>query len=135
MPKAAKSTRSSKRPRKARTRPPDGDRADGEGAAGDGAFADSLGRIFAFQRKVFNAGAAAARSAAEHPASKLVKDGMTDSVQSGLRKLESVFDDRVAAALVRMGMPSPEALRELIGKVDSLTSAPRRKPAKSRKGR
>jgi hypothetical protein len=100
-----------------------------------GAFA-SLGKVFDLQRKVLRAGGAAARSAARHPASKLVTDGVTESVQGGLRKLEQVFDERVAAALARMGMPSPEALREACAVLTARgDTPPRRKRAKSPKGR
>jgi hypothetical protein len=101
-----------------------------------GAFAESLGKVFDLQRKVLRAGGAAARSAARHPASRLVKDGVAESMQGGLRKLEKVFDERVAAALARMGMPSPEALREACAVLAARgAKAPRGKRAKSSKGR
>lgn len=38
----------------------------------------------------------------------------------GLRKFEAVFDQRVAHALERMGMPSAEALRALVDEVAAL---------------
>jgi hypothetical protein len=92
-----------------------------------GPFGASISRLFDLQRKVLRAGSAAARNAVDNPASKLVKDGVTESLQGGLRKLERVFDERVASALDRMGMPSPEALRDMCAKVDALTKAPKRK--------
>ena len=92
-----------------------------------GPFGASISRLFDLQRKVLRAGSAAARNAVDNPASKLVKDGVTESLQGGLRKLEQVFDERVASALDRMGMPSPEALRDMCAKVDALTKAPKRK--------
>jgi hypothetical protein len=45
---------------------------------------------------------------------------MTDSWQKGLRKLEEVFDERVASALARLGIPSAGALARLERKVDRL---------------
>jgi hypothetical protein len=106
-----------------------------------GPFGESIGRIFDLQRKVWKAGSAAARSAADNPASKLIKEGVADSVQGGLRKLEQVFDERVASALHRMAMPSPDALRALCDTVAKLratvarlTAAPRARRSKSPKG-
>jgi hypothetical protein len=107
---------------RARTAAPE---ADDELAGGP--FGASISRLFDLQRKVLRAGSAAARTAVDNPASKLVKDGVTESLQGGLRKLEQVFDQRVASALDRMGMPSPEALRDMCAKVDALTKAPKRK--------
>jgi hypothetical protein len=80
---------------------------------------------------VLRAGTAAARSAVDNPASQRVKDGVAESLQGGLRKLEQVFDERVAAALDRMGMPSAETLRDLCAKVEALTAA--RKTSKTAK--
>jgi len=54
--------------------------------------------------------------------------GVTGPLQDGFRKLEQVFDDRVAAALQRLGMPSAETLRELVQRVDRLST-----PAKPRR--
>jgi Poly(hydroxyalcanoate) granule associated protein (phasin) len=88
-----------------------------------GAFGESISKLFDLQRKVLRAGTAAARSAVDNPASQRVKDGVAESLQGGLRKLEQVFDERVAAALDRMGMPSAEKLRDLCAKVDALTAA------------
>ena len=42
------------------------------------------------------------------------------SVDERLRKMEDLFDDRVAAALNRMGMPTVRVLDELIKKVEAL---------------
>ena len=112
--KQARSTR-------ARTAAPE---ADDESTGGP--FGASISRLFDLQRKVLRAGSVAARNAVDNPASKLVKDGVTGSLQGGLRKLEQVFDERVASALDRMGMPSPEALRDMCAKVDALTK-PKRK--------
>jgi hypothetical protein len=92
-----------------------------------GPFGASITRILDLQRKVMRAGSAAARSAVDNPASKLVKDGVSESLQGGLRKLEHVFDERVAAALERLGMPSAEDLRDLLAKVEALTKTRRRK--------
>jgi hypothetical protein len=90
-----------------------------------GAFGESISKLFDLQRKVLRAGTAAARSAVDNPASQRVKDGVAESLQGGLRKLEQVFDERVAAALDRIGMPSAETLRDLCAKVEALT-APRK---------
>lgn len=95
----------------------------GSGFAG-GAFGASIDRFFDLQRKVLRAGTAAARSAVDNPA---------ESLQGGLRKLEQVFDERVAAALARMGMPSPEKLREVCATVEALSAAPAGKTRKPRK--
>jgi Poly(hydroxyalcanoate) granule associated protein (phasin) len=88
-----------------------------------GAFGESISKLFDLQRKMLRAGTAAARSAVDNPASQRVKDGVAESLQGGLRKLEQVFDERVASALDRMGMPSAEALRDLCAKVEALTAA------------
>jgi Poly(hydroxyalcanoate) granule associated protein (phasin) len=90
----------------------------------------SIGRFVDLQRKVLRVGTAAARSAVDNPASRRVKHGVTESLEGGLRKLEQVFDERVASALSRMGMPPPAALRDLCATVEMLQAE--RKP-KSRK--
>jgi hypothetical protein len=80
------------------------------------------------QRKLLSAGIDSlshdATAAAGRPQSKGV---VTGPLQDGFRKLEQVFDDRVAAALQRLGMPSAETLRELVQRVDRL-SPPARPP-------
>lgn len=54
-------------------------------------------------------------SALTHPGTEAaVAGGLSRIADSfGLRKLEDVFDQRVAAALQRLGYPSPEELRSL----------------------
>ena len=47
-------------------------------------------------------------------------NAVTDSWQRGLRKLEEVFDERVASALERLGIPSAAALSRLERKIDQL---------------
>jgi hypothetical protein len=72
------------------------------------------------QRKLLSAGIDSLSTdamAAGRPHMKSV----TGPLQDGFRKLEQVFDDRVAAALQRIGMPSAETLRELIERVDRLS--------------
>lgn len=86
-----------------------------------GSFGQPLSKMLAFQRSLLKASAGAAMSAVDNPASRLVTGGVTGSLQGGLKKLEEVFDERVAAALARMGMPSPALLQELIDRVDALT--------------
>ena len=51
----------------------------------------------------------------------------------GLRKFEAVFDQRVAHALERMGMPSAPALQALIDQVTELNQTLRRLEAAQRK--
>ena len=51
----------------------------------------------------------------------------------GLRKFEAVFDQRVAHALERMGMPSAPALQTLIDQVTELNQTLRRLEAAQRK--
>ena len=51
----------------------------------------------------------------------------------GLRKFEAVFDQRVAHAMERMGMPSVQAMQELITQVSALNEALRRLEASQRK--
>jgi len=87
------------------------------------AIGEPFSKLFNLQRKLLRAGADAALSAVDNPASRRVKEGVTESLQGGLRKLEEVFDQRVAAALNRLGMPSPGLLNELIQRVDALTAA------------
>ena len=57
-------------------------------------------------------------------------NAVTDSWQRGLRRLEEVFDERVASALERLGIPSAAALARLERKIDLLALELR-----SRKGR
>jgi poly(hydroxyalkanoate) granule-associated protein len=45
-----------------------------------------------------------------------------DSLQSGLRKLEEVFDERVASALGRLGIPSAKAVERLEERVEELAT-------------
>ena len=45
---------------------------------------------------------------------------VAESWHRGLRKLEEVFDERVASALERLGIPSAAALARLERKVDQL---------------
>jgi hypothetical protein len=126
--RSKKSVRTARRPAKKKAtrnnaRARTGTSAEADNAFAAGPFGASIGRIFDLQRKVLRAGSAAARTAVDNPASRLVKDGVTESLQGGLRKLEQVFDERVASALDRLGMPSPKALREMCAKVDALTKA------------
>jgi hypothetical protein len=51
----------------------------------------------------------------------------------GLRKFEAVFDQRVASALERMGMPSPEALQAMRDELDTLRAEVAALKAKPRK--
>ena len=63
-------------------------------------------------------------------AESAMADGLSKIADSfGFKKLESVFDHRVAAALERIGFPSAEELRRLVKMADS---AP---PRRSRKAR
>jgi hypothetical protein len=84
-----------------------------------------------FPRRLLSVGADAARSAVTNPASKFVKDHVSESWEDGLRKLESVFDERVAAALTRMGMPSAQELRKLVE--NAATQASQKTTTKARK--
>jgi hypothetical protein len=97
-----------------------------------GTLTEPFSKMFNFQRKLLRAGAGVALSAVDNPASQLVKNSVTESLQGGVKKLEEVFDERVAAALERMGMPSAELLHALIAKVAALTEATsvRSKPRK-----
>jgi hypothetical protein len=59
---------------------------------------------------------------------------LSDSLQSGLKKLEDVFDERVASALHRLGIPSAKTverlerqMEELIAQVQTLRQTHRRK--------
>jgi len=82
------------------------------------------------QRKLLSAGIDSLShdsTAAGKPHSK----GVTGPLQDGFRKLEQVFDDRVAAALQRLGMPSAETLREVVQRIDRLP--PPAKPPRKRK--
>ena len=83
------------------------------------------------QRKLLSAGIDSLSSEAMAAGRPQMK-GVTGPLQDGIRKLEQVFDDRVAAALQRIGMPSAETLRALIERVDRL-SPPARPPRRHRK--
>ncbi len=64
-------------------------------------------------------------------AESAVADGLSKIADSfGLKKLEDVFDHRVAAALERLGYPSPREMRRLVDQVDELVTllkAPRKR--------
>ncbi len=80
--------------------------------------------------------AAAAKTPLRTPAAKTALDSLGDSL--GFRKLEDVFDQRIAAALERLGVPSAEefaALREEVRLLRAERAAAAEAPAvaKSRK--
>src|SRR5262245_1733136 len=90
-----------------------------------------LTQMLQMQRKLVSAGIDSLSPEAM-AAGRAHMKGVTAPLQDGFRKLEQVFDDRVAAALQRIGMPSAETLRELIERVDRL-SPPARPPRRKRK--
>jgi hypothetical protein len=93
--------------------------------------ANPLMQMLEAQRRLWSAGIDSLSHeamAAGRPHAK----GVTGQLQDGFRRLEQVFDDRVAAALHRIGMPSAETLRELIARVDRL-SVPEKPPRRRRK--
>jgi len=45
---------------------------------------------------------------------------LSDSFQSGLKKLEDVFDERVASALHRLGIPSAKTVERLERRMEEL---------------
>jgi hypothetical protein len=54
-------------------------------------------------------------------ADSVVADGLSRITDSfGLKKLEDVFDHRVAAAMERLGYPSAKALQRLVGQMTEL---------------
>ncbi len=56
-------------------------------------------------------------------AESAVADGLSKIADSfGFKKLEDVFDQRVASALQRIGIPSARELARLIEKVDALSA-------------
>ncbi len=63
-------------------------------------------------------------------AESAMADGLSKIADSfGFKKLESVFDHRVAAALERIGFPSAATLRRLVERVDGMPPRKRaRKP-------
>ena len=61
------------------------------------------------------------------PAAKVAQEAL------GLRKFEAVFDQRVASALERMGMPSMEALQAMRDELDTLRAEVTALKAKPRK--
>jgi hypothetical protein len=61
------------------------------------------------------------------PATKVAQEAL------GLRKFEAVFDQRVASALERMGMPSMEALQAMRDELDTLRAEVAALKAKPRK--
>ncbi|MET0165179.1 MAG: phasin family protein, partial [Vicinamibacterales bacterium] len=77
-----------------------------------------LMQILQAQRKLLSAGI---DSLSHDTAGRPHVKGVPGPLQDGFRRLEQVFDDRVAAALQRIGMPSAETLRELIERVDRLS--------------
>jgi len=68
------------------------------------------------------------------PAAKTALDSLGDTL--GFRKLEDVFDQRIAAALERLGLPTAEefaALREEVRQLRAERAAPVAAPASRRK--
>ena len=47
---------------------------------------------------------------------------LSDSLQSGLKKLEDVFDERVATALHRLGIPSAKTVERLERRMEELAA-------------
>ena len=73
-------------------------------------------------------------AATPRPAAKTALDSLGDTL--GFRKLEDVFDQRIAAAIGRLGMPSAEefaALREEVRQLRAERAAPAAAPTSRRK--
>ncbi len=67
-------------------------------------------------------------------AESAVADGLSKIADSfGFKKLEDVFDQRVASALQRIGIPSAKELARLIEKVDALSALVKSTKTKTRK--
>ncbi|MET0659869.1 MAG: phasin family protein [Steroidobacteraceae bacterium] len=78
-------------------------------------------QIMDAQRKLWEVGASAlARSS--KLGGPISPGALAESLQGGMRKLEEVFDQRVLNSLAHAGMPSPEELRDLVERVDSLSA-------------
>lgn len=86
---------------------------------------------FASSRHLLHAGL----SALSLPrAESAVADGLSKIADSfGFKKLEDVFDQRVASALQRIGIPSARELARLVEKVDTLSALVKSTKSKARK--
>jgi Poly(hydroxyalcanoate) granule associated protein (phasin) len=67
-------------------------------------------------------------------AESAMADGLSKIADSfGFKKLEDVFDQRVASALERIGIPSAEKLNQLMKKVEELSAIIKAKKTKASK--
>ncbi|WP_284618941.1 phasin family protein [Aquabacterium humicola] len=87
--------------------------------AGLKALGDVRGDMVARQTRVFELLLGIGQSPAWTAASKSLADAR--AAADPFSKFEDVFDQRVARSLERLGMPSPQALRELADRIEALT--------------
>jgi hypothetical protein len=78
-------------------------------------------QIFGAQRKLWSAGVTAL-SRSGKIAGPMGGTAIAESLQGGLKKLEEVFDQRVLSSLAHAGMPSPNEIRQLMERVESLAA-------------
>ncbi|MET0985295.1 MAG: phasin family protein [Steroidobacteraceae bacterium] len=78
-------------------------------------------QIMDAQRKLWEVGASALARGSKL-GGPISPGALAESLQGGMKKLEEVFDQRVLNSLSHAGMPSPQELRELMERVDSLSA-------------
>jgi poly(hydroxyalkanoate) granule associated protein phasin len=87
--------------------------------AGLKALGDVRGDMVARQTRIFELLLGIGQSPAWSAASKSLAEAR--AAADPFSKFEDVFDQRVARSLERLGMPSPQALRELADRIEALT--------------
>ena len=112
--------------------------------AGLKALNDVRDDVITRQSRVFEALLGIDTSHAQRTAKERKLQSAAEMETSGVQKFEEVFDQRVARALERLGMPSPQALAGLVQQLEAINEhlkriesppaakkrAPRRPPAK-----
>lgn len=89
---------------------------------------------FASSRHLLHAGLSALSLPRLPRAESAVAGGLSKIADSfGFKKLEDVFDQRVASALQRIGIPSARELARLVEKVDTLSALVKSTKTKTRK--
>lgn len=90
-------------------------------AEGSKAFESLVKEGVAFQRKT-QAVAEEKISEATHRMTHMATD-ITSKASGGWDKLENIFEERVAKALNKLGVPSAQDISELIARIDALNQA------------
>jgi hypothetical protein len=138
--KPAKGRPSSKSPAAAAEQPKQSGGAKGLLRAGLKALGDVRDDVVLRQSRVFEAllGIDTSHAVIDSVAKQSKRLGTEGQEALGLHKFEAIFDQRVALSLERLGVPSPEALANLVRQLEAINrhlqriEAPTQQPSKKR---